>query len=659
MKKYLLLAFIIFNSIFLRAQDCPTINGEIKGSSPTYPAICEATATANPAVLNIFSGETMAVGLKGSKPGTTFSWTVIQTGVTGGSPGNGASIVQTLTNIGDASGTAVYTVTPKLGTCSGTSITIMVTVTPLFKNVVASRTFTKNNCSAGGVGDNVTYTVVAGTYSASTQETADLLAQNDINENGQNYANTNGSCTFYNNAVSGTFTKNNCGPGGIGTAETYIVNAGTYSAETQAQADAIAQGVVNANGQDYANTHGLCTFYNNAVSGSFTKNDCGPGGYGSTVTYTVGAGQYTASSQSGADAIAQSVVNTNGQAYANANGSCTFYNNAASGNFTKNDCGPGGYGSMVTYAVGAGQYTASSQAGADAIAQSVVNANGQAYANANGSCTFYNNAASGNFTKNDCGPGGYGSMVTYTVGAGQYTASSQAGADAIAQSVVNANGQAYANANGSCTFYNNAISGTFTRNNCGTGGTGTAVTYTVNAGTYTAGTQAQADAIAQSVVNANGQAYANANGTCSYLFGNNVKSGNFTRNNCGLNGTGSIVTYTVPAGTKFASTQAAADALAQNDVNANGQNYANTYGTCTACCATLTTSRYKSDGAPPEDEGFGESGYVTYWTNAAHTTSATRELVGGRNHFGKLTPASCVAISHYGIDHIENVSSCN
>ncbi|KAF2343161.1 DUF5977 domain-containing protein, partial [Flavobacterium tistrianum] len=71
---------------------------------------------------------------------------------------------------------------------------------------------------------------------------------------------------------------------------------------------------------------------------------------------------------------------------------------------------------------------------------------------------------------------------------------------------VNANGQAYANAQGSCTFVNVAKSGTFTRNNCGAGGTGSTVTYTVNAGTYIAATQAEADALAQNDVNANGQA---------------------------------------------------------------------------------------------------------------------------------------------------------
>jgi len=60
---------------------------------------------------------------------------------------------------------------------------------------------------------------------------------------------------------------------------------------------------------------------------------------------------------------------------------------------------------------------------------------------------------------------------------------------------------------------------------------------------------------------------------------NPVMSQNFTKNNC-TSGNGSVVTYTVPAGKYEASTLSAATALAQSDISANGQNYANTHGTC-------------------------------------------------------------------------------
>jgi YD repeat-containing protein len=56
----------------------------------------------------------------------------------------------------------------------------------------------------------------------------------------------------------------------------------------------------------------------------------------------------------------------------------------------------------------------------------------------------------------------------------------------------------------------------------------------------------------------------------------------FTRNNCTSCQTGGQVTYTVPAYTYSSSvSQADANQLAQNDIAANGQNYANANGSCT------------------------------------------------------------------------------
>ncbi|MEO8404593.1 MAG: DUF5977 domain-containing protein, partial [Chitinophagaceae bacterium] len=67
--------------------------------------------------------------------------------------------------------------------------------TATFSNIVKSGSYTRNNCSAG-IGSTVTYTVAAGTYtSLISQADADQQAQNDVNANGQNYANTNGGCT--------------------------------------------------------------------------------------------------------------------------------------------------------------------------------------------------------------------------------------------------------------------------------------------------------------------------------------------------------------------------------------------------------------------------------------------------------------------------------
>lgn len=76
------------------------------------------------------------------------------------------------------------------------------------------------------------------------------------------------------------------------------------------------------------------------------------------------------------------------------------------------------------------------------------------------------------------------------------------------------------------------------------------------------------------------------------IYHNAAASQSFIRNNCGAGYTGSSYTYTVPANTYTAYTQAAADLLAANDIAANGQNQANLdgHGTCTpvSACGTCT-----------------------------------------------------------------------
>jgi hypothetical protein len=67
--------------------------------------------------------------------------------------------------------------------------------TPIFSNAVKSGTYTRTNCTSG-TGSSVTYTVPAGTYTSYvSQPDADQQAQNDVNNNGQAYANANGVCT--------------------------------------------------------------------------------------------------------------------------------------------------------------------------------------------------------------------------------------------------------------------------------------------------------------------------------------------------------------------------------------------------------------------------------------------------------------------------------
>jgi hypothetical protein len=62
-------------------------------------------------------------------------------------------------------------------------------------NVQQSQSFTRNNCGTGYIGGTVTYTVPPGAYGSTiSQAAADQLATNDMNANGQNYANANGQC---------------------------------------------------------------------------------------------------------------------------------------------------------------------------------------------------------------------------------------------------------------------------------------------------------------------------------------------------------------------------------------------------------------------------------------------------------------------------------
>jgi hypothetical protein len=134
------------------------------------------------------------------------------------------------------------------------------------------------------------------------------------------------NCSLYGNVQkTGNFSRN-CGYGYITTAVTDTVPANTYYATTQAAADALAQTDVDVNGQDYANTHGVCTvgWYNEERRGTFTKNDCGSGYVGSTDEYVVWERTYTSTvSPAAATQLAQDDVNANGQNTINATGYCT------------------------------------------------------------------------------------------------------------------------------------------------------------------------------------------------------------------------------------------------------------------------------------------------------------------------------------------------
>lgn len=262
------------------------------------------------------------------------------------------------------------------------------------------------------------------------------------------------------------------------------------------------------------------TYSNKLISEVYTRNNCGAGYIGGNVTYTVPANMFTSAiSQQDADAQAEAYLLTNGQAYANSNGSCIllYYNTQQSQNFTTESCGPGYIGGVVTYTVPAGRYSSTvSQAAANQKALDEIAANGDAYANSspNAICTpdatplwiwqegapWYCAIVSGYpnphlfIKETDINP----SSPTY-----MQTRWSDAGESDLCPP-------------GSGAYYNTIQSGTFTRNNCPQGYVGSQVIYTVPQGMYSSTiSQAQANQLAINDVNSNGQNYANTNGTCT------------------------------------------------------------------------------------------------------------------------------------------------
>lgn len=218
----------------------------------------------------------------------------------------------------------------------------------VYQSAAYSESATKNSCAVGGTGSSVALTAYLGQFtSTASQVDANNQAINWVQANKQSNANNLGTCTWYSIAKSGTFTRSNCGTDYTGGSSTYTVAAGSYSSTTsQAAADQLAQDDVNTYGLNRVNgggggagtaTAGTCTisaWYNVAKSGTFTRTNCGVDYTGGSGTYTVAAGAYRSTiSQADADAVAQSHVDTYGQAAVNGTagglgtapaGSCTL-----------------------------------------------------------------------------------------------------------------------------------------------------------------------------------------------------------------------------------------------------------------------------------------------------------------------------------------------
>lgn len=576
---------------------------------------------------------------------------------------------------------------------------------------VYSKVFTKDNCEGEGVGSQVTVDqddVTGGPFTSyESQEAANALAQAAVEQQGQAIANRDGHCTWT-GKYSEEFTKNDCNEGQTGSkitvTEQDVVGAPFTSTVSQDDANNKAKTAVKEQGQAIANSKGNCenmTVYAGHYSKKFVPEceACHKGVEMEVTAEMVNGSPVTSTeSQEAADAEARRIVEEGGQAYVNKNGNCTPLStdpvwedvvpeelrcnegksqkkqrdtNECSethnqerwvdgGNkvcswtghytetFQKNDCEIPDSGTEVEVSeadVEGNPFTSFvSQEDADNKAKEAVKAQGQAIANQKGKCRFVG-VYSKQFTKDNCGSCQHGVPMSVTqdmVGGPFYSNESQEEANRLAQEAVEAQGQAYANKNGTCETDNTdpvwvdsepletkceggksykkqvntnecyggenerwveggdkvcTWTGTYSKQftkQCADGGVGSKVTIDqddVTGGPFTSTvSQEDANSKAQAAVEQQGQALADAQGTCTWT---GKASKVFTRNNCGTCQHGSSVIVTQDqVGGPFTSniSQADANKKAQDAVNSQGQAVANKNGDCVADSTTPSWS---------------------------------------------------------------------
>lgn len=484
----------------------------------------------------------------------------------------------------------------------------------VYKNKRQSALFTKEGCNPETEkGEELEYVVEAGKYtSIISQSDADDKAMKDIEQNGQNWVNEHGRCItilWYNVKKSKSFRKNDCDPDTEeGSLVTMTIEAGQFSSTiSQEDADRKAEAELDANGQDYANSHGTCNtvkWYNDRKSKMFQKTDCEVTEVGSMVEYVVEAGRFSSSvSKEDANQKALDALEAEGPGYANEHGTCEtnlWYNVEKSKVFYKNDCEDGFIGAPYTYTVEAGKYTSDvSQEDADQKALDDIEKNGQEQANLNGECVedpnYFIGKASARVQKNDCDAESQtGSFVDLTEKdlAGYPDAfvsrESQEAANALAEAAMEEQKQDLANKKGTCIDKNQFVgvySKVFTKDNCEGEGVGSQVTVDqddVTGGPFTSyESQEAANALAQAAVEQQGQAIANRDGHCTWT---GKYSEEFTKNDCDEGQTGSKITVTEQdvVGAPFTSTVSQDDAnnKAKAAVKEQGQAIANSKGNC-------------------------------------------------------------------------------
>lgn len=507
-----------------------------------------------------------------------------------------------------------------------------------------SEEFTKNDCNEGQVGSKITVTeqdVVGAPFTSTvSQDDANNKAQAAVKEQGQAIANNKGNCedmTVYTGHYSKRFVPEceACHKGVEMEVTAEMVNGSPVtSTESQDAADAEARRIVEEGGQAYANKNGNCTplstdpvwedvepeelrcnegksqkkqrdtnecsethnqerwvdggnkvcSWTGHYSETFQKNDCEIPDSGTEVEVSEadveGNPFISFVSQEDADNKAKEAVKAQGQNIANQKGKCRFVG-VYSKEFTKDNCGSCQHGvpmSVTQDMVGGPFYSNESQEEANRLAQEAVEAQGQAYVNKNGTCETDNTDP----VWEDSEP-----LETKCEGGKSY------------KKQVNTN-ECYGGENERwveggdkvCTW-TGTYSKEFTKQ-CADGGIGSKVTIDqddVTGGPFTSTvSQEDANSKAQTAVEQQGQALADAQGTCTWT---GKASKVFTRNNCGSCQHGSSVTVTQDqVGGPFTSniSQADANKKAQDAVNSQGQAVANKNGDCVADSTTPSWS---------------------------------------------------------------------
>ena len=507
-----------------------------------------------------------------------------------------------------------------------------------------SEEFTKNDCDEGQVGSKITVTeqdVVGAPFTSTvSQDDANNKAQAAVKEQGQAIANSKGNCenmTVYTGHYSKRFVPEceACHKGVEMEVTAEMVNGSPVtSTESQDAADAEARRIVEEGGQAYANKNGNCTplstdpvwedvepeelrcnggksqkkqrdtnecsethnqerwvdggnkvcNWTGHYTETFQKNDCEIPDSGTEVEVSEadveGNPFISFVSQEDADNKAKEAVKAQGQNIANQKGKCRFVG-VYSKEFTKDNCGSCQHGvpmSVTQDMVGGPFYSNESQEEANRLAQEAVEAQGQAYVNKNGTCETDNTDP----VWEDSEP-----LETKCEGGKSY------------KKQVNTN-ECYGGENERwveggdkvCTW-TGTYSKVFTKQ-CADGGVGSKVTIDqddVTGGPFTSTvSQEDANSKAQAAVEQQGQALADAQGTCTWT---GKASKVFTRNNCGSCQHGSSVTVTQDqVGGPFTSniSQADANKKAQDAVNSQGQAVANKNGDCVADSTTPSWS---------------------------------------------------------------------